>query len=394
MRDVDAKDSRLPLPSSAYPMTTHGVPFLDLGGINARFRAEFVAAIGGVLESNRYLLGSANAQFADDFSKWIGTRHCVPLANGLDALRLTLKAWLSLGRLKAGDEVIVPANSFIASALAVSDSGLELRFADVDASTFCISAQTVEPCLTERTRVVMPVHLYGRLSDTAPLRALCERHDLLLLEDAAQSHGARVGGTAAGALGDAAGFSFYPSKNLGALGDAGCVTTNDEVLADRVRMLGNYGSLRKYEHDHLGVNSRMDEIQAAVLRVKLGSIDADNERRRQIARFYTEYIAHPDVTTPTHPEEASSHVWHLYVLRARKRTALAQHLNDDGIETMIHYPTAIHLQPPYRASFGSMPLPVSTQLQDEVLSLPMSPIMSDAQVERVVAVVNAWPGGR
>jgi len=367
------------------------IPFLDLGGINARFQSEIESAIAEVLASNRYLLGDSNARFAQEFAAWTGASFCVPLANGLDALRLTLKAWMTLGRVVPGDEVIVPANSFIASALAVSDSNLTLRFADVDAETLCVSRDSVSECITDRTRVVMPVHLYGRVSDMVSLRSLCSDAGLLMLEDAAQAHGARLDGASAGTFGDAGAFSFYPSKNLGALGDAGCVITNDAELAERVRMIGNYGSLRKYEHEELGVNSRMDEIQAAILRLKLGHLDADNELRRRIARIYRTQIAHPEVILPSDPADSASHVWHLYVVRVRERNSLAAHLRAQGIETMVHYPTAIHRQQPYRAAFASTHLPFAERLQDEVLSLPMSPVMTESQAQRVAYAVNSWP---
>lgn len=376
------------------PMSNAPVPFLDLGKVNARWGAGMAAAMDEVVRSHRYLMGDANHRFASEYAQYTGTEHCVPLANGLDALRLTLKAWITLGRLAPGDEVIVPANSFIASALAVSDSGLTLRFADVDEVSFGLTEATVRSRLTARTRAVMPVHLYGRVSPhTIALQALCAEHGMLLIEDAAQAHGARLGGRAAGSFGDAAGFSFYPSKNLGALGDAGCMVTRDPVLADRVRMLGNYGSVRKYEHEHLGVNSRMDELQAAVLRLKLRTLDADNARRRQIADAYDTQITHPLVTRPALPPDPASHVWHLYVIQVDDRAGLAEHLRQQGIETMIHYPAAIHRQAPYRAAFAGDRHPVAERLQDRVLSLPISPVMSDDQTQRVAGAINAWRRG-
>ncbi|MFO1325297.1 MAG: DegT/DnrJ/EryC1/StrS family aminotransferase [Burkholderiales bacterium] len=368
------------------------VPFLDLKAVNARFDAEMANAVGAVLASGWYLLGEQNRRFAAEFARFCGSAHCVPLANGLDALRLTLRAWMSFGRLQPGDEVIVPANSFVASALAVTDSNLALRFADVDAGTFCVTRDTIAASLTGRTRVVMPVHLFGQVDDIAAVRALCEDANVLVLEDAAQAHGARFAGRHSGTFGDAGAFSFYPSKNLGALGDAGCMVTDDGELAERVRMLGNYGSTRKYEHEHCGINSRMDELQAAVLRIKLTRLDADNARRREIARRYNQRIAHPQVRTPRPPSEDSAHAWHLYVVRVPRRASFIDHLNEHGIETMIHYPHAIHRQPAYRAAFSSVRMPVAEALQDEVLSLPMSPVMTDEQVDRVVAAVNAWPG--
>jgi len=317
----------------------------------------------------------------------------VLVANGYDALRLTLRAWISLRRLEVDDEVIVPANSFIASALAVTDAGLQLRLADVDPDTFNVSVATVAAVMTSRTRVVMPVHLYGQLADIEPLRALCAKNNLLLLEDAAQAHGARLAGAGAGTFGDAGAYSFYPAKNLGALGDSGCIVTADPALAERVRMLGDYGSTAKYEHELRGVNSRTDELQAAFLRIKLHRLDGDNDRRRQIALRYCAAISHPLVVPPHVPAVPSTHVWHLFVVTTPHRASLVQHLESCGIGTMIHYPKAIHRQPAYDDLFTRLPPPpVSERLQHEVLSLPISPVMTDDQVETVVSAVNGWPG--
>lgn len=374
------------------PSSRPRVPFLDLKGVNDRDAQEMRAAIDRVLESGRYLQGGENQAFAAEFAAWNGASHCVPLANGLDALRLALRGWLALGRLAAGDEVVVPANSFVASALAVSESGLAPVFADVDPATFNVTAATVGSALTNRTRAVMPVHLFGQIADIIAIHDLCRSRGLLLLEDAAQAHGASVGGVRSGAFGDAGAFSFYPSKNLGALGDAGALVSDDPQLADVVRALGNYGSTRKYHHDHLGTNSRLDELQAAILRIKLGRLDADNARRRAIAGRYSTEIAHPLVHTPAHPAEAAAHVWHLYVVTTPHRSELTEHLDRQGIETLVHYPCVIHQQLAYADSFDRIQLPVAERLQREVLSLPMSPVMTDDDVGRVIAAVNAWPG--
>jgi dTDP-4-amino-4,6-dideoxygalactose transaminase len=374
------------------PSSRPRVPFLDLKGVNDRDAQEMRAAIDRVLESGRYLQGGENQAFAAEFATWNGSSHCVPLANGLDALRLALRGWLALGRLVAGDEVVVPANSFVASALAVSESGLAPVFADVDPATFNVTLATVVSALTDRTRAVMPVHLFGQVADIVAIQDLCRLRGLLLLEDAAQAHGASIGGVRAGAFGDAGAFSFYPSKNLGALGDAGALVTDDPQLAHVVRALGNYGSTRKYHHDHLGTNSRLDEVQAAILRVKLERLDADNARRRAIAGRYSTEIAHPLVHTPALPAEAAAHVWHLYVVTTPHRSELTAHLDGQGIETLVHYPCVIHQQPAYADLFGPVRLPVAERLQREVLSLPMSPVMTDDEVGRVIAAVNAWPG--
>jgi len=358
-----------------------------------RFRHEFAEAQARVLESGWFLHGAETRVFESEFAAYAHARHCVLVANGYDALRLTLRAWVSLRRLELGDEVIVPANSFIASALAVTDAGLQVRLADVEPATFNVSAASVAAAMTSRTRVVMPVHLYGQLADIEPIRALCAKNDVLLLEDAAQAHGARLGPSSAGTFGDAGAFSFYPAKNLGALGDSGCLVTADPALAERVRMLANYGSTTKYEHEMRGVNSRTDELQAAFLRIKLQRLDRDNDRRREIARRYCAAMSHPLVCPPQMPSEPSSHVWHLFVVTTPHRASLMQHLDACGIGTMIHYPKAIHRQPAYREFFAELPpLPVAERLQQEILSLPISPVMTDDQIDAVIAAVNRWLG--
>jgi dTDP-4-amino-4,6-dideoxygalactose transaminase len=372
--------------------TVMRVRFLDVAAINARFEPDGSAAAARVIASGRYLFGPETAAFEREFAAFAGARHCVGVANGLDALRLVLRAWKGMGRLRDGDEVGVPANSFIASALAVSDSGLSVRFADVDTATFNLTRQTVEAALTPATRAVMPVHLYGQLADVRGIGTLCRERNLLLLEDAAQAHGAAAEGMSAGAFGDAAGFSFYPGKNLGALGDAGAVTTDDDALAEQVRILGNYGARRKYDHELAGANSRMAEMQAALLRLKLARLAQDNARRREIARRYVAQLAHPQVRVPTLAHEGSSHVWHLFVVRTPRRDALAEYLAREGIETLIHYPIALHRQAPYRHLAETAAVPVAEALQHEVLSLPISPVLTDADVDYVAERVNAWPG--
>jgi dTDP-4-amino-4,6-dideoxygalactose transaminase len=367
------------------------VPFYDLHAVNHRFERESEESCARVLNSGWFLQGQETAAFETEFAIWNGAAHCVGVANGLDALRLVLSAWLSLGVLKAGDEVVVPANSFIASALAVTQAGLCVRFCDVEQETFNVSVRTLSRAITERTRVVMPVHLYGRLADMNGIREFCRERDIRILEDAAQAHGARSESGAAGTMGDAGAFSFYPSKNLGGIGDGGCVVTDDLALADRVRALGNYGSAAKYQHLYLGTNSRLDEIQAAFLREKLKWLDADNERRRQVALAYGVGIRNAGLVKPAAPSPPASHVWHLYVIRARERADLMRHLHDAGVEVMIHYPCAIHRQPAYAESMAaSAVLQVCDELQHEVLSLPMSPVMTDEQVNRVIDAINAW----
>lgn len=367
------------------------VPFIDLLGVNARFHREFGNAQSRVLRSGWFIRGQETAAFEREFGAWNGSARCVCVANGLDALRLVLRAWIALDRLAPGDEVIVPANSFIASALAVTDAGLRVRLADIDPTTHNVSVDTVLAALTPRTRVVMPVHLYGQLADVERIRSLCQVRQLLLLEDAAQAHGAATAGAHAGTFGHAGAFSFYPVKNLGALGDAGCVVTDDPVLAERVRMFGNYGSAAKYEHSFQGFNSRIDELQAAFLRIRLAALEDDNARRRAIANRYCEEISHPLVGTPKIPASATSHVWHIFVVTTPRRADLIEHFASNGVEVMIHYPKAIHRQPAYAEVLAESDVPNAERLQHEVLSLPMSPVMTEEQVDHVIATVNGWP---
>jgi dTDP-4-amino-4,6-dideoxygalactose transaminase len=370
------------------------VPFLDVQRINSRFQREFDEAYSRVSRSGRYLFGAETEAFEREFAAWNGSVHCISVANGLDALRMTLRAWNTLDRLAPGDEVVVPANSFIASALAVTESDLRVRFADVSADTFNVTVDTVSEVVGERTRAIMPVHLYGQCADIERIRSLCVEKGLLLLEDAAQAHGARTGSRNAGTFGDAGGFSFYPAKNLGAMGDAGCVTTDDASLAERVRLLGNYGATRKYVHDFRGSNSRIDELQAACLRIKLRYLDSDNGHRREIAARYCREIAHPLVTAPALPSDPNSHVWHLFVVKTPQRSSLVQHLEAQGIETLIHYPSVIHQQLAYLGCVDGASTPVAERLQHQVLSLPISPVLESDQVDHVIDAINRWPGPR
>jgi dTDP-4-amino-4,6-dideoxygalactose transaminase len=366
------------------------VPFVELKGLRSRDEVE--VALSRVFASGRYLYGPEVESFELAFASYTGTAHCVGMANGLDALRLTLRAWITLGVIDYGDDVIVPANSFVASALAVTESGLNVSFADVSPVTFNVTIETITAALTARTRVVMVVHLYGQISDIDRIRSLCEERGLLLLEDAAQAHGARSGLGSSGSFGHAGGFSFYPTKNLGALGDGGCMVTNDARLAERVRCLGNYGSRAKYNHEFAGVNSRLAELQAAVLAVKLKYLDDENARRREIANQYAARIQNPFVVVPAMPSEPSAHVWHLFVVTTRYRASLIRHLDENSVETMIHYPCAIHLQPAFATKVRVTHAPVSERLQNEVLSLPIGPTINEQQVERVISAVNGWRG--
>lgn len=367
------------------------IPFLDLHAINARYRAELTEACSRVIDSGWYIGGGELQAFEQEFADWCGTAECIGVANGLDALTLTLRAWMALGRLRPRDEVIVPANTYIASILAISANGLVPVLAEPDAGSFNLSAANARAAVTGKTRAILPVHLYGQLADMPAIMAIAREHDLLVLEDAAQAHGAMLGGKKAGNWGDAAGFSFYPGKNLGALGDAGAITTNDGELARTLRALRNYGSHEKYKNLFKGVNSRLDEIQAAMLRVKLRYLDADTVRRRHIAGIYQQGIAHPGIRLPLAPGVSASvftsHVWHLFVICAADRTALQQHLADRGIQTLIHYPVPPHQQRAYD-EWNGLSYPVTERLHQEVLSLPMGPTLTPEDAERVVAAVN------
>ncbi len=370
------------------------VPFLDLKELNSRYREELVAAAARVIDSGWYILGAELEAFEKEFASYCGVRHCVGTGNGLDALTLVLRAWKELGRLHDGDEVIVPSHTFIATCLAVTASGLRPVLVEPDEASYNLCPGKVEAAITPKTRAIIPVHLYGRLAEMPDIIDLAARHKLLVLEDSAQAHGAAIDGRKAGNWGDASGFSFYPGKNLGALGDAGAVTTNDNALANMVRALGNYGSHRKYEHSLQGLNSRLDEIQAAMLRVKLGYLDAEAARRREIARAYAARIAHPRISLPIPPDATQrsleSHVFHLFVIRSERRDALQAHLHRSGVQTLIHYPVPVHKQGAY-ASWNTRVLGLTEALAAQVLSLPISPVMSDEQVDRVIDACNAFP---
>jgi dTDP-4-amino-4,6-dideoxygalactose transaminase len=364
------------------------VPFLSLHDVNARHADELKAAAARVIDSGWYILGDELAAFEKEFAAYCGVRHAVGTGNGLDALSLVLRAWKEMGELTDGDEVIVPANTFIASFLAVSENGLHPVPVEPDPVTFTLDPARVEAAIGPRTRVIMPVHLYGQLADMASLAEIAGRHGLLMLEDAAQAHGARLAGTRAGAFGHAAGFSFFPTKNLGALGDGGAVVTDDDQLATYVAALRNYGSEVKYDHPMRGINSRLDEIHAAMLRVKLRYLDADTARRRDIAMAYRLGIANAGIILPAATSE-EAHAWHLFVVRCAWRDDLQRHLGALGVQTQVHYPVPPHRQAAYPELAG-LALPLTEQLHDEVLSLPMSPVLTDAQVAHVIAACRAY----
>lgn len=364
------------------------IPFLDLKRENNPYLAELQQAIADVVHSGWYILGERKKQFEREWADYCGTKHCIGTGNGLDAIRLILLAYKEQGVIHDGDEVIVPANGFIATALAVTQSGLKPVFADCDATTYNIDPESVKERITKKTKAILAVHLYGQIAAMEELRAIAKEHNLKLIEDAAQAHGAIYNDQKAGSLADAAAFSFYPVKNLGAMGDAGAVTTNDKELAEIIRSLSNYGSSEKYIHKYQGVNSRLDELQATVLSVKLKYLDERNRKRRVISAYYNDFISNPAITLP-YVGDMESHVFHLYVIRCKERNRLQHYLSENGIQTQIHYPLAIHRQGAY-ASMKDVFCPVALALQDEVLSIPLYPSLSDVEAERIVAVLNQW----
>jgi dTDP-4-amino-4,6-dideoxygalactose transaminase len=360
------------------------VPFLDLRAINLACARELRQAFEDTLDSGWYILGQGLSQFEGEFARHCGVRRSVGVANGLEAMQLVLHAW-GIGH---GDEVIVPSNTYIATWLAVTQVGARPVPVEPDVVTFNIDPQRIEAAITPRTRAIIPVHLYGHPADMDPIMGIAERHGLKVLEDAAQGHGACYKGRRVGALGHAAAFSFYPSKNLGALGDAGGVTTDDEALADAIAVLRNYGSREKYHNERLGFNSRLDELEARFLSAKLRQLDDQNRQRSRIAAQYGSRIRADGVALPQVAPWAEP-VWHLYVVRCSDRMRIQSALTQAGIGTLIHYPVPPHLQPAYsRLGLSSGALPISERLHREVLSLPIWPGMDDAQVAYVIETIN------
>lgn len=363
-------------------------PFLDLKSVNFSHYSGLENAFDRTLAGGWYILGNEVHAFEEEFAAYCGVPHCIGVANGLDALVLILRAYKLLGDLQEGDEVLVPANTYIATILAISRNSLAPVLVEPDPLTFNIDPRRIEEKITPRTRAILPVHLYGQAADMEPICKIAGRYGLKVIEDAAQAHGALYGGRRTGSLGDAAGFSFYPGKNLGALGDGGAVTTRDDKLAETIRVLRNYGSQVKYQNLFKGVNSRLDEIHAAMLREKLKSLDADNDRRRHIARIYRAGIQNPAITLPQVQDE-TAHVWHLFVVRTSQRDALQQHLTERGVQTLIHYPTPPHKQDAYR-EWNRLNLPITEKIHAEVLSLPISPVMTEEEAQGVVEAVNTF----
>lgn len=364
------------------------IKFLDLKAINNQYRLELKEACARVIDSGWYIMGRELSAFEQEFSTFCGTKHAIGVANGLDALILTLRAWKELGKLKSGDEVIVQANTYIASILAITENDLIPVLVEPNPYTYNLDCSNIRTAITPKTKAILPVHLYGLLSPMPEIMYIARQHNLLVLEDCAQAHGAEINGQRAGNWGDAAGFSFYPGKNLGALGDAGAITTNDDELAQTLKALRNYGSHKKYENLYQGVNSRLDEIQAALLRVKLPYLEAETIRRQQISQAYRSGISNSRVILPDVIDELA-HVWHLFVVRCEKREALQAYLAEQGIQTLIHYPVAPHKQQAYK-QWNHVSLPLTEEIHQQVLSLPLDPTMSEEAIARVITAVNGF----
>lgn len=363
------------------------INYLSLQKITALHESEITTAVNQVLHSGWYLQGEHIALFEKNYAQYIGTKYCVTCGNGLDALCLIFRAYIELGLLKEGDEIIVPANTYIATILSITENHLTPILVEPDINTFELDEQLIEQAITPRTRAIMLVHLYGRCAYTAFIGDICKRHNLLLLEDNAQAHGCHFGNNRTGSLGHAAAHSFYPGKNLGALGDAGAVTTDDEQLAQTIRSLANYGSTRKYEFTFKGKNSRMDEIHAAVLNVKLPYLDKENQRRKQIAKAYLGGINNPHITLIK--DNDRDNVYHIFPILSPSRDRLQQYLKDNGIETMIHYPIPPHQQEAYK-EWNEQHYPITEFIHQQELSLPCNPTMTDEEVYQIIDSINMY----
>jgi len=370
------------------------IKFLDLQQINGRHAEALKQAASRVIDSGWYLMGRELAQFENKLATFVGSKHAIGVANGLDALRLIMRAYIELGYLQKGDEIIVPANTYIASVLAITDNDLIPVFVEPNPLTYNLEVETVIPKITPKTKAILLVHLYGRVEWSEAWQRLKDESGLLIIEDNAQAIGAAWRGIQTGNLGHSAGFSFYPGKNLGALGDAGAVTTSDDKLAQLVRTLGNYGSQKKYHNDYQGYNSRLDEIQAAFLSVKLDFIHEENQLRHQVALQYLNGIKNKDIILPSFDPSAENptdltHVWHLFVIRTKNRAALQQYLEKNGIQTVIHYPIPPHKQLAYVA-YNNLEFPITEAIHDEVLSLPMSPVLGMENIEFIINTINQF----
>lgn len=365
------------------------IPFLSLKDITDRHSEEIHTAVAKVIDSGWYLQGEENKRFEKDYAHYIGSKYCIGVANGLDALTLILRAYIELGIMQEGDEVIVPANTYIASILAITRNGLVPVLVEPDIHTYQIDATKIAACISKKTKAIMIVHLYGKCAYSDVIEDLCEKYNLKLIEDNAQAHGCLYRRKRTGSLGSAAGHSFYPGKNLGALGDGGAVTTDDKELAETVRSLANYGSGRKYVFKYQGINSRLDEIQAAVLDVKLKYLDEENYLRKEIARRYLEGIKNERIMLPAGDDEMYGNVFHIFPIRAEKRDDLQLYLKENGIQTLIHYPIPPHKQEAY-SGWGKLNFPITEEIHRTELSLPMSPVLTVQEIEYVINIIEQW----
>ena len=365
------------------------IKFLDIHKINARFEAQFKQEFQCFLDSGRYILGDKLEQFEENFSSYCGTKYCLGISNGLDGLTLILKGYQALGKLKVGDEVIVPANTYIASILGIINAGLKPILVEPEEISFNISVSEIEKSITKNTKAIMAVHLYGQLAEMEIINAIAKKYGLLVVEDAAQAHGAKNRkGFKAGNLSDAAAFSFYPTKNLGALGDAGAIATNNNQLYQIVKKLRNYGSEKKYVNELKGFNNRMDELQAMFLDVKLKQLDNDNDKRRSIANRYLNEVKNSKIMLPNY-DGSENHVFHLFVVRVRERDSFINYMEKHGVQTMIHYPIPPHKQNALN-EFISLELPITESIHATVVSLPLSPVMSGSEVDFVIKTLNEY----
>ncbi|AZA47471.1 DegT/DnrJ/EryC1/StrS family aminotransferase [Chryseobacterium carnipullorum] len=363
------------------------INFLDLKKINLTYQEEIEDKLLSVFRSGWYLLGNELKNFETNLASYIGSEYALGVANGLDALRLIFRAYIELGIMKAGDEVLVPANTYIASVLALSDNGLIPVFVEPDVNTYNIDITKIEEKISSKTKAILIVHLQGRIVFSEELKNIAEKYHLKIVEDNAQAIGAEWNGIKSGNLGDAAGFSFYPGKNLGALGDAGAVTTNDKELFETIRAVANYGSNQKYVNIYKGLNSRLDEIQAAVLDVKLKYIGHENGTRREIAKRFISEINNPKIILPENPADENEHVWHVFVIRTEKRDELQAYLTEKGIHTIIHYPIPPHKQEAYK-EYNDLSFPITEKMHDQVLSLPISSVLEEEEIQTIIKAVN------
>ena len=362
------------------------IPFLDLKTINLKYEVDFKAAFDNVLQSGWYILGEQVMQFEKEFATYCGVKHAIGVANGLDALILIIEGYKELGIFSVGDEIIVPSNTYIASILAISKAGLIPVLVEPYIGTYLIDCTKIEEKLSEKTVAILPVHLYGQLCDMDAINTIAKKYNLKVIEDSAQSHGAIQNGKRSGNLGDASGFSFYPGKNLGALGDGGAITTNDDELANVLLALRNYGSEIKYKNKFKGLNSRLDEMQAALLSIKLNDLDADNLQRQQMAQYYLSHIKNESIVLPE-VIDSNSHVWHLFVIRTPEREKLQKYLSTKEIQTVIHYPIPPHKQAAY-SEWCTLSFPISEKIHTEVLSLPIYPGLSISKMEKICMELN------